>query len=97
MALVVPVLLFLPLAVTNRTNSPLRPVFAAGVVLAVIPPVIALAPQAGVGLVVSPSLTTQYVPWCLAVAAVGAVAYTQGDRLVADAVDVESAGSVSEE
>lgn len=74
LSLVLPVLYFVPLAVTHRLQHPLRVVFGAGIVLAAVPVVVGVAPHTRLGLVLDSSLLF-YVPWALVVAAVGALAY----------------------
>jgi len=81
-SLVLPTLYFIPLAVTRQRETPLTPAFIAGLVLAPVPIVFALAPHTGMALV-SRSLTLLYGPWALVVAAIGIIAYASGHRLVA--------------
>jgi hypothetical protein len=80
-SLVLPTLYFLPLAVTRQRETPLTLGFIAGLVLAPVPIVFALAPHTGMTLV-SRSLALLYVPWSLVVAAIGIIAYASGHRLV---------------
>ncbi|MFA9516882.1 hypothetical protein ACERIT_06650 [Halopenitus sp. H-Gu1] len=80
-SLVLPTLYFLPLAVTRQRETPLTIGFIAGLVLAPVPIVFALAPHTGMALV-NRSLALLYVPWTLVVAAIGIIAYASGHRLV---------------
>ena len=89
-SLVLPMLYFLPLAVTRRRGTPLRVAFTAGLLLAPLPVVFAFAPHTGMA-PVSGSLALRYVPWGLVVAAVGIPAYAAGYRLAAVA-EAERAG-----
>jgi len=81
-SLVLPMLYFLPLAVTRRRGTPLRVAFTAGLLLAPLPVVFAFAPHTGMA-PVSGSLALRYVPWGLVVASVGILAYAAGYRLAA--------------
>lgn len=82
-SLVLPTLYFIPLAVTRQWETPLTLAFTAGLALAPVPVVFALAPHTGMALVIG-SLALLYVPWALIVAAIGILAYASGHRLVAN-------------
>jgi len=81
-SLVLPPLYFVPLALTRQGETPLRLAFVAGLLFSPIPVVVGLAPHTATTLVSGP-LALRYVPWGLAVAAMGLLAYVAGSRLVA--------------
>lgn len=81
--LVLPTLYFLPLAVTRQMETLLTLAFTAGLGLAPVPVVFALAPHTGMGLGIrSPALL--YVPWALIITAIGILTYTSGHRMIAN-------------
>lgn len=78
-SLVLPVTYFVPLAVAQERGDGIHRAFAAGLVLASIPVVVALAPHTGMNLVRRP-LSIRYVPWALVVGAIGTIGYALGRR-----------------
>jgi hypothetical protein len=81
-SLILPAAFFVPLAVSHERGSRLHIAFRAAIVLASIPVVFAFAPHTGMTLVRVP-LPVRYVPWALAVGAMGTVSYAWGRRLAA--------------
>jgi len=79
-SLVLPVTFFVPLAVAHERGRWIH-AFAAGIVLASIPVVVAFAPHTGMNLVRTP-LSMRYVPWALVVGATGTFVYAWGRRLL---------------
>lgn len=81
-SLILPAAFFVPLAASHERGSRHHLAFTVGIVLASIPVVFAFAPHTGMTLVRVP-LPVRYVPWALAVGAVGTVSYAWGRRLAA--------------
>ncbi|MFW5905265.1 MAG: hypothetical protein ACOCUO_00280 [archaeon] len=80
-SLLLPVTLFVPLAMTHQRGHRLHLAFTIAIVLASIPVVFGFAPHSGMSLVNVP-LAAQYVPWALVVGAMGTVSYAWGCRLL---------------